>query len=489
MKIHIKNFGPISSFSFDLEKDLHVLYGKNNIGKSYAIAVVYLILKTITNYKEELIKSFLLLHTTTNQINEVKKISARAKKLVIAKNKSISIKNDFEELLKKLLTDFFLSVISESFKNTFSNFSNLKNRFSQEDFEVIISLDSFSFSIKLNSSHDLIIDNFKLLKKYSIELVNSNVNQSFFLVDGNISFYINADNIESINLELEKQLIEKAITRLDTSFSRVLNTCNDVFFLPASRSGLYEAMSIFSSIFARLSQIRHQIKDKIEIPALSEPTSDYFLNLSTIKIGAEKDVYHVFAKEIEEKILSARIEFNEENKKLEYFNEHTKLRLNLGETSSMVSEIAPIVAYLKYIINEKPIEKDKTQLINIFENFNKENKAAEKAKIIFIEEPEAHLHPEIQILLMDIFARLTKHNVKIVLTTHSNYIFNKVNNLILSKALATEKIANYHVVHTEKGSIVKEENDLTEEGMEDDNFVPIAEQLYKERLKIYENQN
>ena len=47
MKITLKDFGPISHFEFDLEKDLHVIFGKNNIGKSYAITAVYLILKNL----------------------------------------------------------------------------------------------------------------------------------------------------------------------------------------------------------------------------------------------------------------------------------------------------------------------------------------------------------------------------------------------------------------------------------------------------------
>jgi len=42
MKISIRNFGPISSFDFDLLKDLNVIFGKNNIGKSYAITAIYL---------------------------------------------------------------------------------------------------------------------------------------------------------------------------------------------------------------------------------------------------------------------------------------------------------------------------------------------------------------------------------------------------------------------------------------------------------------
>ncbi len=229
-------------------------------------------------------------------------------------------------------------------------------------------------------------------------------------------------------------------------------------------------MNIFSPIFAKLAQSRHLINEKIEIPALSEPTSDYFLNLSTIDSSFKKDVYSEFAAKIEKDILDAEIVFNDENKKLEYFNPTIKLRLDLSETSSMVSEIAPIVAHLKYIIKES--------------GNNMYRRNSPRTKILFIEEPEAHLHPEIQVKLTNIFTELIKHNIKIVLTTHSNYIFNKVNNLILANELNTEKIANYHIIQTNEGSIVKDEENLTDAGITDENFADIAQQLYNERLEI-----
>src|SRR4051794_20688406 len=45
MKILIRNFGPIAEVEFDLDKDLHLIYGKNAIGKSYAIYCLYCLLK------------------------------------------------------------------------------------------------------------------------------------------------------------------------------------------------------------------------------------------------------------------------------------------------------------------------------------------------------------------------------------------------------------------------------------------------------------
>lgn len=49
MKIKIVNLGPIKEFEFDLSKKLIVTYGDNNIGKSYAMQVVYLLLKSFMN--------------------------------------------------------------------------------------------------------------------------------------------------------------------------------------------------------------------------------------------------------------------------------------------------------------------------------------------------------------------------------------------------------------------------------------------------------
>ena len=58
--IEIKNFGPIKEIGFDLSKDLIMVYGKNNIGKSYAISVIYLLLKQLKDIDRSLLKELSL---------------------------------------------------------------------------------------------------------------------------------------------------------------------------------------------------------------------------------------------------------------------------------------------------------------------------------------------------------------------------------------------------------------------------------------------
>mgnify|MGYP000346880390 FL=1 len=91
----------------------------------------------------------------------------------------------------------------------------------------------------------------------------------------------------------------------------------------------------------------------------------------------------------------------------------------MNDVSSMISEISPIVAYLKYIVRTG----------------NRAKFTMNASSIIFIEEPEAHLHPINQIKLMKIFTKLAKTNIKLVIASHSNYIFNELNNRVLAGEL------------------------------------------------------
>ena len=191
---------------------------------------------------------------------------------------------------------------------------------------------------------------------------------------------------------------------------------------------------------------------------MSEPVSDYFISLSNIRVQKsrfENTALNVIANEIEEKILKGKVEFNPQTKQLLYTPNETDLTLELSSASSMVSELAPIVSFLRYTLTleNKPRWKN-----------SRESKAYH---LIMIEEPEAHLHPEVQIMLMEIFSKLVKNNVKIILTSHSNYIFNKFNNLIMSKDLEPNKIQAAVFVKSNKGS--KLDNlDINEDFVESD---------------------
>jgi predicted ATPase len=66
--------------------------------------------------------------------------------------------------------------------------------------------------------------------------------------------------------------------------------------------------------------------------------------------------------------------------------------------------------------------------------------SAPKDAIIFIENPEAHLHPKGQAKLAELICLATQSGVQIVIETHSDHIFNGVCKAILKKKIDKEKV-------------------------------------------------
>lgn len=454
MLIELQNFGPIKSFQFDTSKDIHAIFGKNNIGKSYAISAVYLILKSFIEYDSiqdrlDFNKNF------EKQIPEILKSSEE-----IYEKDNLDITKKAEVEIFDILNYSLVMLIDLSFKNSY-DFKCLQNQLNPSSpttisikndiAEIIIGLDKYS--------KNLILKELKWIPK--IEIVKNDLYRTELW-----ERLYNKYDIYSKSTKFYRDEIDKVIEVCVNSFVNEFgHKHSKVYFLPASRSGLYNALNSFGAIFAELSRNRNFIRQKIEIPNISEPISDYFLRLNTIDKAQVNEKYVEYFEEIEKDILKGTITLDTETKKYFYAPQHSEIKLELSFTSSMISEIAPIIAHLKYII---PFGDKSTS-------------------ILFIEEPEAHLHPEVQVALLNFFVKLSKANVKIVMTSHSNYIFNKLSNLIIAKEIQPENISISLMKMTNQGSVIEDGGMAVDEyGIEDNNFVDIAEQLYDERMQLLE---
>jgi predicted ATPase len=149
----------------------------------------------------------------------------------------------------------------------------------------------------------------------------------------------------------------------------------------------------------------------------------------------------------------------------------------------MVSELSPLVLYLRHILNNKYGHRKSS---NGYSS-DKQEDNKKRYDVLFIEEPEAHLHPEVQVKLMEVFAKLSELGLKVFITSHSNYMFNKLNNLLIKKEVNKDKVQVYHLVKTPLGSTVNAGMSVSEDGIEDDNFQQTSEKLYYERLDYLEN--
>ena len=74
------------------------------------------------------------------------------------------------------------------------------------------------------------------------------------------------------------------------------------------------------------------------------------------------------------------------------------------------------------------------------------------------------------------------------MSSHSNYIFNKLNNLVLGKKLDYNVYQPVIMQEEQDGSISKL-IEIDELGAEDQNFVDVSERLYYEREDIIQKLN
>lgn len=470
MKLKIRNFGPIKSADLDLGKNFILIVGQNNIGKSYAISLVYAILKSFNRFRRPRFYYYLD-ENEGRPPSDVRRISTQLQgRISSTSSRDTNITTEIINLFKSHISSQIVIALQQTLNGTFSDVGNLQNRRSQDPLQVTLEDDEFLL--------DLGVDNGQLLvKKFALK------NQIYTVRKVKQNRSIKQDKTQTIiyfpdgNLQHFEASINTLLIRISTKLvSSVCGSVFDLHYLPASRSGLYQSLSAFGQIVAELSKSRTGLRQKIELPGISEPLSDYFLKLSDVRTtNTEVDNLNFkdIAKKIEEKILHGTVEFESKTRRILFKPTGIDLSLDLSATSSMVSEISPIASYLKYVLPrsqsniERAYRHDKNQKIT---------------QLLILEEPEAHLHPDVQVKLIEILAILSL-NAKIILTSHSNYIFNKCSNLIIGGKLKQEEFEAIIFEHGDTGSITRDLN-INKYGISDENFGETGEDLFEERRKL-----
>lgn len=234
------------------------------------------------------------------------------------------------------------------------------------------------------------------------------------------------------------------------------------YYIPAERSIFTKDKTIISK----------RIQNKI---AFSKNQEDFALSLFNLN-GDEKGQFYDLACSFEKELSGGHIVLEKDglfnNVKYLDFNENIKVSPKLLSTS--LNEMAAIILYLKYILKEDDL--------------------------LIIEEPEAHLHPKNQRILVKYLAEAINKGLNVLITTHSDYVIHQFNNLIRLGNLTSDEIFKlnydennvlnfkdvsiYHFKEQSKYSFVPEKIEVNNTGFTEDNFSKITEELYEESIDI-----
>jgi predicted ATPase len=116
--------------------------------------------------------------------------------------------------------------------------------------------------------------------------------------------------------------------------------------------------------------------------------------------------------------------------------------------------------------------------------------AASDSQLVYLEEPEIHLHPRAQVKLADILANAAKRGVRVVAETHSSLLLRAIQTLVAKGELASDLVRLHWFTRDEAGvtqvkSAVPDENGAFGDWPED--FGDVALQSEQEYLDAVES--
>ncbi len=197
----------------------------------------------------------------------------------------------------------------------------------------------------------------------------------------------------------------------------VLPNRNPAFYLPADRTGLMNAHSTVVSALIQ-SATMAGIRRADPVPPLSGVRGDFLEQLvemvsdlsdrrRRLRRGGREGLRRL-GKRIEEGILGGAVKVGGlpgvAYPHFTYRPSGWKSDLPLTNTSSMVSELAPVVLYLRHVVAP--------------------------GDLLIIDEPESHLHPAIQVAFTRQIAEIVRAGVRIIVTTHSEWVLEELGNVV-----------------------------------------------------------
>lgn len=260
------------------------------------------------------------------------------------------------------------------------------------------------------------------------------------------------------------------------------------FYLPDNRIGnMHTHMFVVSSLIAEASmggtQPTHQM------PGMSGVVADFLKHLvqmdsRQVHEKKKKLRHNSVWKDIEATILKGEVNVDTEQSIVHYphftYRPHDlPLHDNLPLTaaSAMVTQLAPLVLFLKHLV--------------------------QPGDLMIIEEPEVHLHPDMQVELTRQLATLVNSGVRVLVITHSEWMLEALANIIgrskaqkskskksnnkpSSAALRQEQVGTWLFDKSKriKGSIVKEMKLDEDSGLYPSGFDRVAIDLHNDWANI-----
>ena len=477
VQVEVKNFGPIEQGSIDL-RPLTVFVGKSNTGKTYLATLIYALRGIMAEFVQ--VPLFIFHPDSLSNIRSDKSLSEDvdegAFRDILDKLKDVERAfrfSDLPETARVAFQEAFEVLIAESWKN------ELIRCFDLESVSDLVSFFGHSNEMEVAMT---VSENGQNLCHLVMKIAEVDVKVCARIED---IILIPKDRKEIYPGQLlSEPRFQKRRRSLFTIFEALeyvlvhsdsdLRMPAETYYLPAARSGIMQSHRVIASSLVGRST-RAGLERFPELPTFSGVVADFMQQLILYRgRRGSNDLLNEIAKYLEQDTLAGQIGAKEPAPggypEFVYRPHETEQDMSLNRTSSMVSELSPVVLFLRSGVSP--------------------------GATLIIEEPEAHLHPAAQTQIAVALARMVRAGLRVMVTTHSDWLLQEFANLMREGELRERAGESENEEHlpsflrpgeagvwlfrseNETGSTVKEIPFDRTEGVEPPDYEDVAEELY-----------
>lgn len=426
LKLKVANFGPIAKAEIDL-RPMTVFVGPSNTGKSYLAMLIYALHRFFSGAAMDP-RSFregrrLPFHPTlwpwTRDMQMSEEEINAVSEWVRRGNPGDPVPPVVAALVRRRLSD------ASAFVGRLN--SELARCFGIEDTKDLIRYRS-GFNSNINMEIPIPYHSETIIYDFILDPDEFEFGASFpdtIPLPDTIPIHAQSFDLLTIarNLLPSWHVLDDDQARKEIAFGAMERLCNPIgsysvrslsrvaHYLPADRMGVMHAQRVIvGSLIARAPLA--ESNQAPTGPALSGVSADFleqFISLSPQRTRSHegRDV----SERIEREMLGGAIigrSSATDYPEFYYRPDGWKRDIPMMNSSSMVSELAPVVLYLRHVVQPDDV--------------------------LIIEEPESHLHPAMQVEFVRQLAAVVNAEIRVILTTHSEWVLEELANLVqLSK--------------------------------------------------------
>ena len=420
LELSISNLGPIESANIEL-RPLTVFVGPSNTGKSYAATLIYA-LHNFFNAHARSARQYLASDLSQDDVDSIHEWVNSARRRVTVEGN--------EEYPLHEMPDAIAEAVNRSLRDTARLSEPLSDEvarcFGMERASNLIrypyggkSLFAIRGSATGEDGRDKsfqyemeLVDEDARLTSSIPEIASARINPGIWLL---WDFQPQSEELQEEKEYAARYLIadiaREAVSEMICPFNQSAR------YLPADRGGVMHTHQVaVGGAIARASRVG--LRPDSPAPMLSGALGDFLQGLIDLAEPRYRrgDANNVLAQRIEKTLMrgEARVESSPIGYPTFFFRPDGWERdLPLMHASSMVSEIAPVVLYLRHFV--------------------------QPGGLLIIEEPESHLHPAMQVRFIRLLAAAVQDGVRILITTHSEWVLEELANLVKMSALPKDK--------------------------------------------------